>query len=185
MKFFARLAVRRQPEQDTLVILTSDNGARPGGIDGTFGHDSTGRLRGFKAQLLDGGHRVPFISCWPGKIKPDTENDTLICLTDMMATFAVITGYDISSDMGEDSFNALSVLLGKTDTVRESIIHHDYPGNFAIRKGSWKLVGEQLYNIPQMPLDICVADSQGGIGYMIERQMRNVLNDYNMRKNVV
>ena len=134
-------------EKNTLIILTSDNGPRPGGIDGNFGHKSAGVLRGFKTSIWDGGHRVPFIACWPGKIEPATENDTMICLTDMMATFAAITDYEIKGDMGEDSFSALGVLLGKTEPIRESIIHHDYSGNFAIRKGPWKLVGARLYNI--------------------------------------
>ena len=67
----------------------------------------------------------------------------------MMATFAAITNYEIKGDMGEDSFNALGVLMGKTEPTRESIIHHDYSGNFAIRKSSWKLVGKRLYNIKE------------------------------------
>jgi carbamate kinase len=45
--------------------------------------------------------------------------------------------------------------------------------------------GEQMYNIAQMPVDICVADSQGGIGYMIERMFRNVLNRHGIKKNVI
>jgi len=63
------------------------------------------------------------------------------------------------------------------------ITHGNGPqvGNILLRNEA----GYDKYKIPKMPLDICVADSQGGIGYMIERQMRNVLNDYKMRKNVV
>lgn len=45
--------------------------------------------------------------------------------------------------------------------------------------------GEQLYNIAQMPVDVCVADSQGGIGYMIERMFRNVLKRHGLARNVV
>jgi len=135
--------------QNTLIIVTSDNGANPGGVDGTFGHKSTGELRGYKRMLWDGGHRVPFVARWPGKIKPSTENDTMICLTDMMATFAAITGYELSNDMGEDSFNALDVLLGKTEPIRASIIHHGINGDFAIRKGPWKLLGSQLFNMKE------------------------------------
>lgn len=134
-------------DENTLIIFTSDNGPRPGGIDGAFGHESAGHLRGYKTSIWDGGHRVPFIASWPGKIKPLTKSDTMICLTDMMATFAAITDYKLSDDMGEDSFNALGALLGNTEPIRDSIIHHDYSGNFAIRKGPWKLVGSRLYNI--------------------------------------
>ncbi len=142
-------------DQDTLIIFTSDNGPRPAGRDGPkhggpdkkFGHKSAGELRGYKAQLWDGGHRVPFVACWPGKIEPGTQSDTLICLTDMMATFAAMTNYELNKDMGEDSFNALPVLLGKKEPIRDSIVHHDYSGNFSIRKGPWKLVHGKLFNI--------------------------------------
>ena len=54
-------------------------------------------------------------------------------------------------------------------------------GNILMRNDA----GEETYNIPQMPLDICVADSQGGIGYMIERMLRNVLTKHNIEKDVV
>ncbi|MBU1098711.1 MAG: carbamate kinase [Ignavibacteriae bacterium HGW-Ignavibacteriae-2] len=63
------------------------------------------------------------------------------------------------------------------------ITHGNGPqvGNILLRNEA----GFNQFKIPKMPLDICVADSQGGIGYMIERQMRNVLNDYKMEKNVI
>jgi carbamate kinase len=63
------------------------------------------------------------------------------------------------------------------------ITHGNGPqvGNILMRNDA----GEQLYNIAPMPLDICVADSQGGIGYMIERIMRNVLNKHGIKKNII
>jgi carbamate kinase len=63
------------------------------------------------------------------------------------------------------------------------ITHGNGPqvGNILMRNDA----GEQLYNIAQMPVDICVADSQGGIGYMIERMFRNVLNRHGLTRNVV
>jgi carbamate kinase len=63
------------------------------------------------------------------------------------------------------------------------ITHGNGPqvGNILMRNDA----GEQLYDIAQMPVDICVADSQGGIGYMIERMLRNVLIRHNINKNVV
>jgi carbamate kinase len=63
------------------------------------------------------------------------------------------------------------------------ITHGNGPqvGNILMRNDA----GEQLYGIAQMPIDICVADSQGGIGYMIERMFRNVLNKYGIIKNVI
>ena len=63
------------------------------------------------------------------------------------------------------------------------ITHGNGPqvGNIVMRNDA----GEQIYNIPQMPLDICVADSQGGIGYMIERSLRNVLKKHGLQRNVL
>ncbi|MDX9882721.1 MAG: carbamate kinase [Prolixibacteraceae bacterium] len=63
------------------------------------------------------------------------------------------------------------------------ITHGNGPqvGNILMRNDA----GEQLYHIAPMPLDICVADSQGGIGYMIERMIRNVLNKHRIKRNVV
>ena len=63
------------------------------------------------------------------------------------------------------------------------ITHGNGPqvGNILLRNDA----GEQIYDIPQMPLDICVADSQGGIGYMIERMLKNVLNKHQIKKEVV
>ena len=63
------------------------------------------------------------------------------------------------------------------------ITHGNGPqvGNIMLRNDA----GYKNYKIPKMPLDICVADSQGGIGYMIERQMKNILTEYKLRKNVV
>ena len=63
------------------------------------------------------------------------------------------------------------------------ITHGNGPqvGNILLRNDA----GEQLYNLASMPLDICVADSQGGIGYMIERMMRNVLLKHNIKKEII
>lgn len=63
------------------------------------------------------------------------------------------------------------------------ITHGNGPqvGNILMRNAA----GEQLYNIAQMPIDVCVADSQGGIGYMIERMFRNVLNRHGIKKEVI
>ena len=54
-------------------------------------------------------------------------------------------------------------------------------GNILMRNDA----GENMYDIPQMPLDICVADSQGGIGYMIERMLRNVMKKHGIEKDIV
>jgi arylsulfatase A-like enzyme len=128
---------------NTLIILTSDNGAHwlPEDI-AKWGHRANADWRGQKADIWEGGHRVPFIARWPGRIKPGTISDEMICLTDVMATISAIVGARIPDYAGEDSFNLLPVLLGRKllKPVREAIVHHSVDGTFAIRHGDRKLV---------------------------------------------
>jgi arylsulfatase A-like enzyme len=123
---------------NTLLIVTSDNGPR----HGVKGHESAGRLRGYKSHIWEGGHRVPFIARWPGKIKPHTLCSEPICLTDLMATCAAILGVKLPEDAGPDSCNLLPALLGEnlSKPIREAIVSHSVYGVFAIRQGPWKLI---------------------------------------------
>ena len=128
---------------NTLMIVTSDNGAQPADVDGeTYGHKSCGDWRGFKADIWDGGHRVPFIARWPGRIEPGTTCDETICLADLMATSAAIVGADVPADAGEDSYNILPALLGEQldAPIREAVVHHSCNAMFSIRQGPWKLI---------------------------------------------
>jgi len=122
-------------------MVTSDNGAR---VDQSlpFEHRSCGDLRGQKADIYEGGHRVPFLARWPGKIKPGSTSDDLICLTDLLATTAAILRKPLPDNTGEDSFNFLPALLGtkRDKPIREAIVHHSVSGMFAIRQGRWKLI---------------------------------------------
>jgi len=83
--------------------------------------------------------------------------------------------------------NTLDTLENLVFLIKEGydlvIAHGNGPqvGNILMRNDA----GEQVYGIPQMPVDICVADSQGGIGYMIERMLRNVLTKHSIEKEVV
>ena len=78
---------------NTLLIVTSDNGGTPASDDGKdYGHKSCGDLRGFKAGLYEGGHRVPLIMRWPGKLPEGKVNDGLLCLSDLFATFSSMMG---------------------------------------------------------------------------------------------
>jgi arylsulfatase A len=128
---------------DTLLIITSDNGARPADVDGnTYGHKSCGDLRGFKADIWDGGHREPFIARWPGRIQAGSVSDETVCLADLMATCAGIVGAELPENTGEDSYDILPVLLGEAPDglSREGTVHHSYDGMFSIRHGKWKLI---------------------------------------------
>lgn len=129
--------------EDTLFIVTSDNGARATCYDGNdYGHSSNGDLRGQKADVWDGGHREPFIARWPAAIEPGRTCDETICQTDLLATFAAILGVDLPADAGEDSYDVSDALLGRSydGSIREATVHHSGNGMFAVRSGPWKLV---------------------------------------------
>jgi arylsulfatase A len=143
---------------NTLVIFTSDNGAHwlPEDI-AKWGHRANGNLRGQKADIWEGGHRIPLIVRWPGAIKPGSRSDQLVCLTDLMATIASLTGAALLEDAGEDSLDFSSVLLGhKSRTgLRDTIVHHSADGTFAIRQGHWKLamaLGSRGFSLPKEEL---------------------------------
>jgi len=131
---------RMRLTDNTLIIVTSDNGPRRGVND----HKSAGNLRGYKSHTWEGGHRVPFIARWPGKVKPNTISSEPICLTDLMATCAGILGVKLPDNAGPDSYNILPALLGEKldEPIREAIVSHSVFGVFAIRQGPWKLIVE-------------------------------------------
>ncbi len=128
---------------NTLVIMTSDNGcSKAAGIPAlqAQGHYPSADMRGSKADIFDGGHRIPFIARWPDRIKAGTRSDQTICLTDLMATCAEIVGAKLPANAGEDSFSILPALLGTARApLREAVVHHSINGSFAIRQGAWKL----------------------------------------------
>ena len=129
-------------EENTIVIFTSDNGCAPSAkIDELTekGHYPSYIYRGHKADIFEGGHRVPFIVKWPGKIAPGSTSDQTICTTDLMATCAELVGYQLADNEGEDSYSMLPLLHGMNQPIREATVHHSINGSFAIRKGSWKL----------------------------------------------
>jgi arylsulfatase A-like enzyme len=134
---------RLELADNTLLIVTSDNGARAtcaNGLD--YGHKSNGELRGQKADIWDGGHREPFLARWPGVIPEGSTGEAPVCLVDFMATAADITGYDLPAGSAEDSFSLLPILKAEKNTGkgRAAIIHHSGDGMFSIRQGDWKLI---------------------------------------------
>ncbi|MEZ4775540.1 MAG: arylsulfatase [Bacteroidia bacterium] len=130
---------------NTLVIFTSDNGCAP--YAGTAemekaGHYSSFIYRGYKADIYEGGHRIPFIARWPGHIPAGTSSNQTTCLTDLMATCADILHIPLAENQAEDSYSMLPALKGNSGEtpIREATVHHSVHGNFAIRKGNWKLI---------------------------------------------
>ena len=129
---------------DTLVVFSSDNGPvwLPEDVQ-RLGHDSVGGLRGMKSDAWEGGHRMPFIVRWPGKVKPGTSSRQPVCFTDLMATFADVTGTKLPPDAGPDSFSFLPVLLGKQPEgkrVRDYLVISSGGGATVIREGPWKYI---------------------------------------------
>lgn len=135
---------RKGLDENTLILFTSDNGATPGADFeqlGKLGHDPSYVFRGHKADIFEGGHRIPFVAKWPGKIKPGSSYDQTVCLTDLMATAADIVDYKLPDNAGEDSVSLLPALLGKDKTpLREATVHHSAQGYFSIRQDKWKLL---------------------------------------------
>jgi len=126
-------------ENNTLVIFTSDNGPVWFPQDEkTFNHRSTYFLRGMKADAYEGGHRMPFIARWPGKIQPGTETNELICFTDMLATFATIANQKLPPHSAEDSYDITPVLFNQpyAQPLREATV---IDGRVIIR-WPWKLI---------------------------------------------
>jgi arylsulfatase A-like enzyme len=105
------------------------------------GHNPSGRYRGHKADIYEGGHRVPFLVRWPARVKGGRTSAQLTCLTDFMATMAEITGTTLPENAAEDSFSFLPALLDQpaTGPRRESLVSHSIAGHFAMRAGPWKL----------------------------------------------
>ncbi len=132
---------------DTIVIFTSDNGPEVVGEVGIgayerirqFGHASMGRWRGVKRDLWEGGHRVPFIIRWPGKVAPNSTSDQTIAHTDLMATFAGIVKTPLPNNAAEDSVDFSPALRGEK-VKREGLVHGSGSGKLAIRQGDWVLI---------------------------------------------
>jgi len=145
----------------TLVIFTTDNGHAP--YTGLAelqkaGHEPSAPWRGYKADIWEGGHRVPHIVRWPGVTPAGATCDQTICHTHLMATCAEILGSKLPEDAGEDSFSILPLLQGQkpAQPTQEAVVHHSAAGVFAIRRGPWK------YIEPMAPASAPARAAKGG-----------------------
>jgi len=127
---------------NTVLIFTSDNGCSPQADYAqlaTKGHNPSYVFRGHKADIFEGGHRVPYVVRWPKKVKPG-KSEQIVCTTDLFATVADIISSEIPDNMAEDSYSILPALgLGLNAETRKSIVHHSINGSFAFRKGDYKV----------------------------------------------
>ncbi len=173
---------------NTLLIFTSDNGPRRG----ENGHRSAGPFRGFKNSPFEGGHREPFVARWPGMIEAGTTSDETISLTDLMATFAELTGFEMPEEAAEDSFSVLPALLGtgasapRPAMVNDTGGHTCEVGDFALRRGKWKLIVQaprpdapaqtrHLYDLDADPGESTnLIDQQPGLAAELEQLLERV-----------
>lgn len=154
---------RLQLAEDTLVVFSSDNGGlyhywEPQEADDLkhykiprraahireFGHQGNAWMRGTKADIWEGGHRVPFLVRWPGETPAGTVSHQLVDLTDLLATAAAIAGVELPAGAGPDSVSLVPALIDADPPtpVRDHTVHLSYRGVFAIRQGPWKLIPE-------------------------------------------
>lgn len=128
--------------ENTIVIFASDNGPfwRPQSIE-KYDHRAAGPWRGMKADVWEGGHRVPFVVRWPGIVPKGTICPASTTLTNLMATCAEILQLD-SVGSATDSYSILPLLTQQADSVpgQPGIVHHSSMGHFAIRQGPWKMI---------------------------------------------
>lgn len=133
--------------KNTIVFFSSDNGAvargyKPADFVDYDGHRANGPWRGQKTEIYEGGHRVPFLVRWRGKIAPQSKSNQLLATTDMLATTAELLGESLPAGAGEDSFSFLPALLGRSakSSMRNIIVNDSYTGEMSIRRGRWKLI---------------------------------------------
>jgi arylsulfatase A-like enzyme len=136
--------------ENTLLVVTSDNGSpgrngsceAPGTVIETFGHNPSWILRGMKGDAWDGGHRVPFIAKWPGRVPAGTTCEELVSLMDLYATAAGMAGAALPEGAAADSVSLLPYLWAESpaEPVRDELVHHGLRGLYGMRRGDWKLI---------------------------------------------
>jgi arylsulfatase A-like enzyme len=131
-------------DEETLILFNADNGAETVHVDWMrqdHNHDPSGGWRGMKRDAWEGGHRVPFIVRWPGRIPKGQVSDQMTNTTDIFATLASVVGYKLPDDAATDSFDMLPAMLGRQDrakSIRPHLLSQSFRGEFQIRQGKWK-----------------------------------------------
>ncbi|MEJ7589771.1 MAG: sulfatase-like hydrolase/transferase [Ferruginibacter sp.] len=143
-------------EKNTLVIFTSDNGGYINYSSGGFENiSSNGPFRGQKGDIYEGGHRVPFIAYWPGKIKEGVTKTDLLMTMDMYPSFISLAEEKIHDSLKLDGMNILPVFFNNRK-VEDRAVCWKTENNKAIRKGKWKVdiienKAPELYDLESDP----------------------------------
>lgn len=129
---------------ETLIIFTADNGhSHYTGLQELLdaGHKPSGEFRGHKSNVWEGGHRVPYLARWPGKVDAGSQSDQILSLNDTFATVAELLGESLPQNAAEDSLSFLPQLLGESEPpMRDHVISQSTHGEFAYQEGPWKIV---------------------------------------------
>ena len=140
---------------NTLVIFSSDNGPEAYAWKRAelYGHFSMGHLRGLKRDVWEGGHNVPFIMKWPGRVPAGSVSDEVISQVDIMATIAAITGAELPDEAAPDSYNFLPVAEGASLLVplREATVHNTNADIWGLRQGQWLYLDGPTGGLRKMP----------------------------------
>ena len=147
---------RKGIADDTVVILTSDNGSTfgIGGYDPAF-FEGTGGLRGHKCNLYEGGIRVPTIVTWPGRIEAGSVDATPNANWDLMPTILGMT--DSETDAVIDGIDLSPALLGRGEVADRDHLYWEYHaggGQQAVRSGRWKAVRIGVHRDPDVPVEL-------------------------------
>lgn len=137
-------------EEDTLVFFLSDNGGYTHYGNTHKNISSNGPLRGQKTELFEGGHRVPAIAWWPGRIRPSISSDVAMTF-DLMPTIVRLAKGEIPSEFHFDGVD-LSPILFRTGPLSPRTLFWRMDDEAAIRRGSWKWIrkgqdGPQLFDL--------------------------------------
>lgn len=128
---------------NTFVLISSDNGCAPYvGIDelASKGHYPNWPYRGFKTDIWEGGHRIPFMVRWPNVVPGNSTCPQLVQQVDTFATIAEILKITLTEDVAEDSISYLPLLIGRNLPTRTTAVNQSINGLFAVRSGPWKLI---------------------------------------------
>jgi arylsulfatase A-like enzyme len=142
---------------NTMVVFSADNGPETHAFERLkeFVQWSSGEFRGVKRDIYEGGHRVPFIVRWPGKIRAGTVSNEVVSQVDLAATFAAMIQYPLQEEDAIDSYNLLPVLREQDfqRPLRTATVHNTSPGKYALRQGDWVLIDAPTGSARKEPKD--------------------------------
>ena len=140
-------------EENTIVIFSADNGPERYAFERAekFDHFSMGDLRGLKRDVWEGGHHIPFIVKWSGKVKAGSVSDELISQIDIFASLVSITKSKLPEKAAADSYDVSQVWLENKTSKRDEMVHNTFKGVWGYRKGDWLYINKNTGEHSKMP----------------------------------